>query len=90
MTKSNVNPNHYKVAGRERQGEEIAQARNKQRLAESLVASSKGPHARFPKPATAARPARTATTPAPKPAATSANAASKTATKKAGTSKRHG
>jgi len=37
MSKSNVNPNHYKVAGRERQGEEIAQARNKQKHAESLV-----------------------------------------------------
>jgi len=37
MSKSNVNPNHYKVAGRERQGEEIPQARNKQKHAESLV-----------------------------------------------------
>lgn len=37
MSKSNVNPNHYKVAGRERQGEDIAQARNKQKHAESLV-----------------------------------------------------
>lgn len=37
MTKSNVNPNHYKVAGRERQGEDIPQARNKQKHAESLV-----------------------------------------------------
>jgi len=37
MSKSNVNPNHYKVAGRERQGEDIAQARNKQKHAENLV-----------------------------------------------------
>jgi len=37
MSKSNVNPNHYKVAGRERQGEDIAQAWNKQKHAESLV-----------------------------------------------------
>jgi len=37
MSKSNVNPNHYKVAGRERQGEDIAQARNKQKHAESVV-----------------------------------------------------
>lgn len=37
MSKSNVNPNHYKVAGRERQGEDIAQARNKQQYAENLV-----------------------------------------------------
>jgi hypothetical protein len=35
MSKSNVNPNHYKVAGRERQGEDILQLRNKQKLAES-------------------------------------------------------
>jgi len=37
MSKHNVNPNHYKVAGRERQGEDILQARNKQELAQSLV-----------------------------------------------------
>lgn len=37
MSKSNVNPNHYKVAGRERQGEDIPQARNKRKHAESLA-----------------------------------------------------
>ena len=37
MSKHNVNPNHYKVAGRDRQGEDILQARNKQKLAQSLV-----------------------------------------------------
>ena len=37
MSKHNVNPDHYKVAGRERQGEDILQARNKQKLAQSLV-----------------------------------------------------
>lgn len=37
MSKSNVNPNHYKVAGRERQGEDIPQIRNKQTHAESVV-----------------------------------------------------
>ena len=37
MSKHNVNPNHYKVAGRERQGEDILQARNKQKLAQSVV-----------------------------------------------------
>ena len=31
MSKSNVNRNHYKVAGRERQGEDIPQARNKRK-----------------------------------------------------------
>ena len=37
MSKNNVNPNHYKVAGRARQGEDIAQARNRQKYAEALV-----------------------------------------------------
>src|SRR5687767_15724274 len=37
MSKHNVNPDHYKVAGRERQGEDILQSRNKQKLAQSLV-----------------------------------------------------
>lgn len=37
MSKSNVNPNHYKTAGRERQGEDIVQARHKQKHAKALV-----------------------------------------------------
>lgn len=37
MTKSNVNPNHYKVAGRDRQGEGILQERHKQKHAQSLA-----------------------------------------------------
>jgi hypothetical protein len=37
MSKHNVNPAHYKVAGRERQGEDILQTRNKHRLAQSVV-----------------------------------------------------
>ena len=37
MSKHNVNPDHYKVAGREQQGEDILQARNKQNLAQSVV-----------------------------------------------------
>jgi hypothetical protein len=49
MSKSNVNPNHYKVAGRERQGEDIAQIRNKQRLAESQVRARYDRDAIFPK-----------------------------------------
>lgn len=32
MSKHNVNPNHYKVAGRERQGEDILQARHRMKL----------------------------------------------------------
>ncbi len=52
MSKSNVNPNHYKVAGRERQGEDIAQARNKQRLAENVARQRTKMGARSQKPAT--------------------------------------
>jgi len=36
--KNNVNPGQYKVAGRERQGEEVDHAAQKARLAESLPA----------------------------------------------------
>jgi hypothetical protein len=43
MSKSNVNPNHYKVAGRERQGEDILQERHKQTHAESLAEARIGP-----------------------------------------------
>jgi hypothetical protein len=51
MSKSNVNPNHYKVAGRERQGEDVAQARNKQKHAESVVRRRSEFGARSRKPA---------------------------------------
>ncbi len=37
MSKNNVNPNHYKVAGRARQGEDITQVRHKQQHAESVA-----------------------------------------------------
>lgn len=33
--KNNVNPNHYKVAGRDRQGEDILQEVNKQQYAQA-------------------------------------------------------
>ena len=33
MGKNNVNPNHYKIAGRDRQGEDILQSRHKERFA---------------------------------------------------------
>jgi hypothetical protein len=90
MTKSNVNPNHYKVAGRERQGEDIAQARNKQKHAESLVAARTGPHARFPKTPGGVRAVLTSKKTATKTATKSAKATKKTATKKVGTPNRHG
>jgi len=37
MGKNNVNPNHYKVAGRDRQGEDILQERHRQKHAQSLA-----------------------------------------------------
>ncbi len=74
MSKSNVNPNHYKVAGRERQGEDIAQARNKQKHAENVARRRTENGARSQKPA-------------PQPGAASPDAAptraAKTATGKA-------
>lgn len=69
MSKSNVNPNHYKVAGRERQGEDIAQARNKQKHAENVARRRTEIGARSQKPA-------------PQPDAAPTRAA-KTATRKA-------
>lgn len=70
MTKSNVNPNHYKVAGRERQGEDIAQVKNAQKHAENVAhrRSEIGAksQASAPPPAAPARAAKTAK-PAPSP-----------------------
>jgi hypothetical protein len=37
MSKSNVHPDHYKVAGRDRQGEDILQARHKQKHSQILA-----------------------------------------------------
>ena len=51
MSKSNVNPNHDKVAGRERQGEDIAQARNEQKHAENVARRRTEIGARSQKPA---------------------------------------
>jgi hypothetical protein len=35
MSKQNVHPDHYKVAGRDRQGEDILQARNRMKFAQT-------------------------------------------------------
>ena len=51
MSKSNVNPNHCKVAGRERQGEDILQTRHKQKHAQSLVPGRYTRHTRREGPA---------------------------------------
>lgn len=39
--KSNVNPDHYKTAGRERQGEDIAQEQHRQEYAQAKAAQRK-------------------------------------------------
>ena len=50
-SKSNVNPNHYKGAGRERQGEDILQTRHKQKHAQSRVRGRFTAHSRAERPA---------------------------------------
>lgn len=39
--KSNVNPDHYKTAGRERQGEDIAQEQHRQQFAQAKAVQRK-------------------------------------------------
>jgi hypothetical protein len=48
---SNVNPNHYKVAGRERQGEDILHGRHKQKHSQSVVRGRSASHVRRERPA---------------------------------------
>lgn len=43
MTKSNVNPDHYKTAGRERQGEDVAQEIHKQKFTQAEAARAGQP-----------------------------------------------
>ena len=40
--KNNVNPNHYKTRGRERQGDDIVQEIHKQEYAQAQAASGEG------------------------------------------------
>jgi hypothetical protein len=53
MPKNNVNPDHYKVAGRERPGEDIPQAEQKETLGKSRAGARKESQTRVP-PAPAA------------------------------------
>ena len=94
MSKSNVNPNHYKVSGRERQGEDILQARHKQKHAQSLVRGRSAPHVRRERPALipgppppGAAPLRT-TRKTANTAAKKESAAKRTSTSKQGSDKR--
>ena len=99
MSKSDINPNHYKVAGRERQGEDIMQTRHKQKHAQSLVRSPSTPHTtRAERPALSpgppprgAAPVRAAVGTAKKGANTAAkkkNVVKKASTNKQGSDKR--
>lgn len=98
MSKSNVNPNHYKVAGRERQGEDILQTRHKRTHALSQVRARSTPHSRVERPALipgpppgGAAPLRAAVRTAKKGANTTARkktVAKKTSTNKQGSDKR--
>ena len=64
MSKSNVNPDHYKIAGRERQGEDILQVRHKQKRAQMLARERFEPRLTTP---SHARPGRAALVPGPPP-----------------------
>jgi hypothetical protein len=48
--KSNVHPGQYKVAGRERQGEDVVHDRNKARLTQSQAVLEHQPHPELPAP----------------------------------------
>ena len=96
MGKSNVNPGHYKVAGRERQGEDILQTRHKEKYTRSLIPGRSAPHATRERPAlipgppprgaAPLRPANAAArTTVKKKAAAKKNAPKKRAAKKAST-----
>ena len=90
MSKNNVNPNHYKVAGRDRQGEDILQERHKQKHARSLARERFEPRGITPSPAGPRRGALVPGPPPPGPSAKStakqAPAANPLARKKAATS----
>jgi hypothetical protein len=92
MSKSNVNPDHYKIAGRERQGEDILQARHKQKRAQMLARERFEPRLTT---STHARPGRAALVPgapppgpAPKSTAKQAPSRKQTVRKKATTTRR--
>src|SRR5688572_10791294 len=98
MSKSNVNPNHYKVAGRERQGEDILQTRHKQKRAQSLVPGRSTRHTRREGPALIPGPPPRGAAPVPAAvrtakkganiAARKRDVAKKTSTNKQGSDKR--
>ena len=86
--KNNVNPNHYKVAGRERQGEDILQTRHKQKHAQSRVRSRFTPHTRSQRPALVPGPPPRGAVPVPAAVRTAKKSATATAKKKATTAAR--
>jgi len=90
MSKSNVHLDHYKVAGRDRQGEDILQARHKQKRAQMLARERFEPRLTTPPPAGPARASKPPVeeVPAAKPSgrkkATPTRGAKKAAVKKTG------
>ncbi|MEX1128622.1 MAG: hypothetical protein WD227_10720 [Vicinamibacterales bacterium] len=76
MSKSNVHPDHYKVAGRERQGEDILQARHKQKRAQMLAQERFEPRLT---PSFHAKPGRAALVPGPPPPGPAAKSTAKQA-----------
>jgi len=48
MPKNNVNPDHYKVAGRERPGEDIPQEQQKETLAKTKASARSASRTRVP------------------------------------------
>ena len=82
MSKSNVNPNHYKVAGRERQGEDILQQRHKQRLAESRTRERFGSRQAYPGPGREVFVPEASAEPTPEPSTKQVPAISQSARKK--------
>ena len=82
MSKSNVNPNHYKVAGRERQGEDILQQRHKQKLAESLARERFEPRPAYTEPIQEVFVPEASTAPSPESSAKHVPPTNQTARKK--------
>jgi hypothetical protein len=76
MSKSNVHPDHYKIAGRERQGEDILQVRHKQKRAQILARERFEPRLTT---SAHARPGRGALVPGPPPPGTAPKSTAKQA-----------
>ena len=77
-----MNPNHYKVAGRERQGEDILQQRHKQKLAETLARERFEPRPAYTEPIREVFVPEASAGPSPEPSAKQVPPKNQTARKK--------